>query len=196
METRNPARHDTRLPQKQSSAHSKFEFRISRFVFVILFALNGCGSPGDPQPPRPPVPVAVTDLAARQVGDSVVLTFTLPQQSTEGDQLASPPDVEIFRAFVPAGGQATRVSLAQVYTIPYAVVDTYLTEERMRFADPLKASEIAAHAGEQMAYMVRARASKRAASADSNRVLVRVYPVPEAIRDVLAHVKVLEPPFC
>jgi hypothetical protein len=162
-----------------------FSFLFSLFAFLLL---TNCGTPGDPQPPRPPIPEAVTDLAVRQVGDGVVLTFALPKQTTEGDAIPTPPDVEIFRAFVPAGGQVNRVELKQVYTIPSAVVDTYLTDERLRFADPLKAAEIAAHSGEQMAYMVRTRASKRAASADSNRALVRVYPVPEAIRDVQANV--------
>jgi hypothetical protein len=154
-------------------------FLFSLFCFLFL---AGCGTPGDPQPPRPPIPAAVTDLAARQTGDSVVLTFTLPAQTTEGDALATQPDVEIFRAFVPAGAQPARAPLAQVYTIPAAVVDTYLTDQRLRFADPLKAGDIAAHSGEQLAYMVRTRASKRAASADSNRALARVYPVPEALR--------------
>ncbi|MCL4523399.1 MAG: hypothetical protein M1453_08630 [Acidobacteria bacterium] len=130
----------------------------------------------------------MTDLSTRQVGDSVVLTFTLPKQTTEGEALEAPPDVEIFRAFMPAGGQTARVALAQVYTIPSAVVDTYLLDDRLQFADPLQAADIAAHSGEQMAYMVRTRASKRAASADSNRALVRVYPVPEAIGDLTANV--------
>ncbi len=170
-----------------------FHFLFSIFYFLVL---TGCGTPGDPQPPRPPIPAAVTDLAARQTGDSVVLTFTLPKQTTEGDAITTPPDVEIFRAFEPSGpqvprggaGPVARAALKQVYTIPSAVVDTYLTDDRLRFADPIKPEEIAAHSGEQMAYMVRTRASKRAASADSNRALVRVYPVPEAIRDVQANV--------
>ncbi len=196
METRNSARLQTLLQFKKPDVASKFEIRISSFIFAMLLALSGCGTPGDPQPPRPPIPAVVTDLAARQVGDSVVLTFTLPKQTVEGEKLEALPDVEIFRAFVPAGGQAPRIvagqavraTLAQVYTIPSAVVDTYLTEDRIRFADPLKTADIASHAGEQMAYMVRTRASKREASADSNRALVRVYPVPESIRDVAATV--------
>ncbi|MBI1739163.1 MAG: hypothetical protein HYR58_07940, partial [Acidobacteria bacterium] len=130
----------------------------------------------------------MTDLGARQTGDSVALTFTLPKKTVEGEALEAPPDVEIFRAFVPAGTQAARTGLAQVYTIPSAVVDTYLTDDRLRFADPLKAADIAAHSGEQMAYMVRTRASKKAGSADSNRAMVRVYPVPEAIGDLTANV--------
>jgi hypothetical protein len=170
---------------RASSSWPRFYFLFSIFYFLIL---TSCGTPGDPQPPRPPIPAEVTDLGVRQTGDSVVLTFTLPQKTVEGEALNAPPDVEIFRAFVPAGGQAARAALAQVYTIPSAVVDTYLTDERLRFADPLKPADIAAHSGEQMAYMVRTRASKKAASADSNRAMLRVYPVPEAIGDLTANV--------
>jgi len=192
METRKEESVPRNVRSQGNSSRPHFYFLFSIFPFLLL---TSCGAPGDPQPPRPPIPTAVTDLGARQTGDSVVLTFTLPKKTVEGDPLDALPDVEIFRAFVPARGQAPRTSgqavretLAQVYTIPSAVVDTYLTDDRMRFADPLKAADIAEHSGEQMAYMVRTRASKRAASADSNRAMVRVFPVPEAIDDLTANV--------
>ena len=188
METRNSAPPNPSLLPKKLSPTSNLEFWISCFVLASVLALCACGTRGDPQPPRPPVPVAVGDLSVRQVGDSVVLAFTLPKKTTEGEALGGPPDVEIFRAFLPAGGQAARTALAQVYTIPSAVVDTYLTDDRVQFADPIKPAEIASHSGEQLAYMVRTRASTRAASTDSNRALARVYPVPTAIRDVTARV--------
>jgi hypothetical protein len=185
MENRKEERLPFRGCRNGGFSRAIFYFLFSNFYFLFL---TSCGTPGDPQPSRPPILVAVTDLAARQTGDSVVLTFTLPKQTTEGERFEAPPDVEIFRAFVPAGTQVARAALAQVYTIPSAVVDTYLTDDRLRFADPLQAADIAAHSGEQMAYMVRTRASKKAASADSNRAMVRVYPVPEAIGDLTANV--------
>src|SRR5215813_13350412 len=69
---------------------------FSSCVFIAL-AMIGCGAPGDPQPPSPPVPVAVTDLAARQQGNGVQLTFTLPGRTVNGYRLAEPPAIEIFR---------------------------------------------------------------------------------------------------
>ena len=50
-----------------------------------------------PTPPRPVVPRPVTDLAARQQGSSVILTFTLPKKSDENETLAALPSIEIFR---------------------------------------------------------------------------------------------------
>ncbi|HEX2712510.1 MAG TPA: hypothetical protein VHM88_09845, partial [Candidatus Acidoferrales bacterium] len=108
-------------------------------VFHVLFslfcfgALLGCAVPGEPQPRRPLVPAAVTDLAAHQLGDAVVLTFTLPKSTVERRPLAEPPAVEIYRSFLPGGAEPgpARVSSRLVYTIPSALVETYVTEGRV-----------------------------------------------------------------
>jgi len=162
-------------------------FRVPFSVFCFC-ALLGCAAPGEPQPKRPPVPEAIADLAARQSGDAVVLTFTVPRRTVEHEPLAGPPAVEIYRGFQVTGAAKARISTQLVYTIPAALVDTYLTEGRLRFVDPLKPEEITQSAGGQMVYMVRTRASKRRASADSNTVSVRVYPSPAPISDVKATV--------
>lgn len=174
-----------------------FHFPFSLFCASTLCVLTSCGTPGDPTAPQPVVPEAITDLAARQAGGSVVLTFTLPNKSTEGSPLEAPPDVEIFRGMLPAGAPLPTKAdaLKQIYTVPSAVVDTYLREGRVVFTDPLKAEDLARHAGEQAAYIVRTRApmpsgraSKKRASDDSNVVAVRIFPVPEAIADLRATV--------
>src|SRR5271163_3357992 len=75
-----------------------FDFLVSIFAFCFLV---GCGAPGEPAERKSPVPVAVTDLAAAQQGDDVILTFTLPKESVEHKPLKQSPAVEIFRAFEP-----------------------------------------------------------------------------------------------
>lgn len=134
------------------------------------------------------VPTAVTDLAAQQSGDHVVLTFTLPQRSTEGQPLDDFPALEIYRGYVPAGASPDKLKEPErlVYTISPAVVDTYLVDRdptaarRIRFADPIRPQDLAAHGSEQWVYAVRTRASERKNSAPSNIVAVRVLPVPPA----------------
>ena len=154
---------------------------------LLLFcAVIGCAAPGEPSPRRPPVPEAISDLAARQAGDAVVLTFTLPKNTIEHKSLAEPPAVEIYRGLAPAGAAPGKLTTRLVYTIPAALVDTYHTEGHVRFVDPLKPEELARDSGGQMVYMIRTRASKRRASADSNTVAVRVYPVLAPISDVKA----------
>jgi hypothetical protein len=160
------------------------------FCFLLsIFCLAACGTPGDPRAPQPPVPVAVSDLSARQQGERVVLTFTMPQKTIEGDALESAPDIEIFRGFFRAGATPDeKTPVALVYTVPATLVDTYLREGRVEFADPLSPEVLARRAGEQALYRVRTRASKRRASDDSNTVAVRVYPVPAPIRDAAGNV--------
>src|SRR5260370_27228514 len=78
----------------------EFGFGVSLLVFVLA---AGCAAPGEPQARRPPVPTAVTDLAARQAGSGVALTFTLPRNTIEGEPLSEPPAIEIYRGLAAAG---------------------------------------------------------------------------------------------
>jgi len=156
--------------------------------FVLAGILTGCGAVGDPVARHPVTPQRVTDLAAKQLGDAVVLTFALPTNSTDQDPLPAMPSVEIFRTGPAAPGAAPPRPLppALVATIPSDVVKTYLRDGRFEFSDPLDPAEIARAPGAQATYMVRTRVSQRRASADSNSVAVRVYPVPEAVHDLRA----------
>jgi len=162
-----------------------FVLRISLFALALL---GGCGAPGEPRPPQPPIPLAVSDLAARQMGDGVALTFTLPRDSTDGERLAEAPAIEIFRGAVAEGKTVRNAATRLVYTIPSALVETYLMDDRVRFLDPIPAEEIRAHANDRFLYLVKTRASKKRASAESNAVLVRLYPVPERIANARARV--------
>ena len=149
--------------------------------------LAGCGAPGDPTPRHPVTPQSVTDLAARQQGDAVVLTFTLPRISTDQEPLTDPPTVEIYRGSIaPGAASPTPPNTRLVDTIPGNLVDTYETDGHFEVRDALDPGEIARAPGEQLIYMVRARVSAKRASADSNIAAVRVYPVPEAIPDLRA----------
>jgi hypothetical protein len=71
-------------------------------LLVSLFAsslLVGCASPGEPTARKAAIPQGVTDLVARQSGNSVVLTFTLPTETVDHRPLAQPPAIEIDRDF-------------------------------------------------------------------------------------------------
>ena len=155
-----------------------FALRVSGMAF--LFAA-GCGAPGVPVPPTPPVPVAVTDLTARQAGDGVQLILTLPTKTITGDRLASPPAVEIIRGTPKPDGSLDAKSLRIVYTIPGSLMANYVAEGHVKIIDPVAPAETRAHPGETLVYVIRTRASQKRASADSNAVSVRVYPVPEPI---------------
>jgi hypothetical protein len=139
----------------------------------------GCAAPGEPTPPKPILPVAVADLTAHQQGDAVILTFTLPTNSTEHEPLAEPPAVEIYRGMLAASEPSHKTPTRLIYTIPSALVDTYLAAGQFEFNDPFPAADLAQNSGAQMIYMVRTRVSKKRASDDSNVVAARVYLGPE-----------------
>jgi hypothetical protein len=174
---------DIRTTRLKSSRRPGFGFWIS---FVGLFFLAGCGAPGEPTPPSPPVPTAVTDLSARQAGDGVQLTFTMPVKTLGGERLAEPPAVEILRGALKASGSADAKSFRVVYTIPGSLVANYQAGVQVQFVDPIAPQETRAHPGATLVYRVRTRASKKRASADSNTVTLKVFPVPERIASVQA----------
>jgi hypothetical protein len=164
------------------------------FAFCLLACalVAGCAAPGEPVARHPVVPVAVTDLGARQYGNTLALTFTLPARSMDRETLAEHPTIEIYRAALPPGGLADKKTAWRLaYTIPSEQVGPYLKGEHIEFRDPLAAEDFARAAGTSMAYKIRTRAAKARASENSNVVVARIYPAPEAPRDV--HVVVTEP---
>ena len=177
--------------EKRKGRCSFAKLQFERQVLFALFLaglLAGCGAPGEPQPPSPPIPVAVTDLAGHQQGNGVQLIFTLPERTTSGDRLAEPPAIEIFRGSLKPDGKPDNKSFRLVYTIPGALADAYSSQGKLHFTDPIAPEELRAHSGLQLVYRVRARASKKKSSADSNAVAVKLYSVAEKIAMVTANV--------
>jgi hypothetical protein len=166
-------------------------FAFASFLLACAF-VTGCAAPGEPTARHPVIPAAVTDLAARQYGDAIALTFTLPTRSTDREALAEHPGIEIYRAPLPPGTVPDKKSAWHLaYTIPPEQVDHYLKGEQIEFRDPLSPADYAQPPGSFIAYKVQTRATKARASEDSNVVTARIYRAPEAPRDV--HVEVTEP---
>jgi hypothetical protein len=161
------------------------------FCLLACALVAGCAAPGDPTARHPVVPATVTDLGARQSGAAFALTFTLPTRSMDREPLAEHPTIEIYRAELPPGGIPVKQTAWRLaYTIPSEQADHYLKGEHIEFRDPLSADDFARPAGSQVAYRVRTSAVKARASADSNIITARIYPAPDAPRDV--HVQVTE----
>ncbi len=157
-------------------------------MLSALSALAGCGAPGEPVAPLPQIPTPVTDLTAYQAGDGVQLIFTLPGKTITGDKLSEAPSVEIFRGALKSDGTPDNKSFRVVYSIPGTMLENYLAEGRVRFTDPVPPEDLRAHPGATFVYRVRTRASRKRASADSNTVTSRVFPVPERIDSLHAQV--------
>ena len=162
------------------------------FSLLMSMLLAGCAAPGDPSPRHPVVPEKITDLTARQYGNAMDLTFTLPTHAVDREALVEPPTIEIYRAALAPGGFPDRkTNWRLAYTIPSERVDSYLAGGRIDFHDLLSTDDFAGAAGLSLAYRIRTRAVKSRASEDSNIVRVNLYPPPDEPRDV--RVSVTEP---
>ena len=53
-------------------------------VFLLFFLAAGCGYVGPVLPPSPEIPTPITDLAAIERGDKILVTFTTPSRTTDG----------------------------------------------------------------------------------------------------------------
>jgi hypothetical protein len=137
--------------------------------------------PGEPVPPLPPIPAAISDLTAKQLGDGVLLSFTLPNKSTLGERLTQTPTMEVYRGGLRRDGTPDPKSFRQVDTVPGTVLNGYAKQGQVEFLDAVSPDEAQAHPGELVLYNVRTRVSERKSSADSNLASVSLYPVPERI---------------
>jgi len=139
-------------------------------------------------PPAPPVAVAISDLTAHQAGDGVQLTFTMPGRSITGDRLLSTPAVEVLRGAAKPDGSPDLKSLRVVDAIPGALAEKYFVGDKVQFTDALTPEETKAQEGKISIYTVRTRLSQKRASANSNIISLRLFPVPERVAAVEARV--------
>ncbi|MGB9511365.1 MAG: fibronectin type III domain-containing protein, partial [Candidatus Acidiferrum sp.] len=163
---------------------------LSFFCLLCLLSMFavGCGAPGEPTPPSPPIPVAITDLTARQLGNAVLLSFTLPTKSTLGLRLTQTPTLEVWRGSLRPDGTPDSRSFHLVDTVPGTILHTYVEEARVAFPEPVPADDLRSRTGQTALYTVRTRVSERKASANSNEVPVDLYPVPQRIETLDAKV--------
>jgi hypothetical protein len=190
MEIRNSDHSGDSVSLRRFAGFPIFAFLVPLFVCSLLL---GCASPGEPTARKALVPRAVTDLAGRQSGNSVVLTFSLPRETIDHRPLAQPPSIEIYRDFEmpPAAGEALPMTLANptlLVTIPAAMVDRYTERDQVRYTDSLQPDDFAKHPVAIVVYTVRTWASAKKASVDSNPARLRVYPAPDPIDDTKAEV--------
>jgi hypothetical protein len=99
--------------------------KITACVATLLLGatLAGCASPGAPQPPSLHLPRPVSDLQAQRVGDGVLLHWTMPHDTTDGQELAG-QRVARFCRHVGAGAWALAcVSFPEMSAAKVAIAD-------------------------------------------------------------------------
>jgi hypothetical protein len=152
------------------------------YLLICIFLLAaGCGAPGEPQPPTPPVPQAILDLTAKQAGDGVLLTFTMPGKSTLGERLQQVPAFEVLRGTVQPDGTPDPKSFRVVDTVPGTLVARYSQRGQVQFIDPVSPADPQLRSGQPFVYRARTLFSPKRPSLDSKEMTLRLYPVAERI---------------
>ncbi len=112
-------------PRARRAAPPNFSFHPTRLpkriVQVLVLAsaagwLFGCGVQGTPHPPRLERPAKITNLSVVQIGQSLELHFSLPQQTTDGERMTKPLEMEILHSLVPRGTSMPKLPEPEVWT--------------------------------------------------------------------------------
>lgn len=153
-------------------------------LFFLVCTLAGCGVPGPPIPPTAKIPQAPTDLVAQQVGERVVLRWTLPRLHTDGTRLRGLPRIDVYRTFFSnsSGRKDEFAARARVaYVLPAQVVESFLHNEIVVFPDVLGPDLLREEAHSYAVYGLKAVNEKDQDAGFSNLISVRVHPVPVPI---------------
>src|SRR5258708_26362665 len=151
-------------------------FGIFGNLFVLVFLLASCGPPGRPLPPSLNIPRPVHDLQAARKSDVVVLSWTSPQQTTDG-ALVSKPGKTIVRR---ATGESPPVVVRELPLLPASKG----AQEQGTFRESL-AMQTASGTGDFAIYTVEVTNSQGRSDGISNRAvvpLVATPPPPEGVQ--------------
>ena len=70
--------------------------KLRHYLSGLPLLLAGCGYIGDTRPPSAKVPQPVTDLAAVERGDKIIVQFTVPTRTTEDLPLLEKPKLVVY----------------------------------------------------------------------------------------------------
>jgi hypothetical protein len=101
---------------------NKIQALSATLLLVVCAAFGtGCAKIAEPQPPEIRIPKPATDLAARQVSNSIVLTFSKPTRNTDGSAATTLATVEVFRLHEDGNRNAQEAPLPEDQFVQRAV---------------------------------------------------------------------------
>ena len=89
-------RPDTRSRRVVSTQNVRYSF-CSLAGLVLMLCLGGCGEPGSPQPPSLNLPVPVRNLTAQRTGDTIHLSWSTSDRTTDHTKTAGIVTTRICR---------------------------------------------------------------------------------------------------
>jgi len=153
-------------------------FGIFGNLFILVCLLASCGTPGRPLPPSLNIPRRVNDLQATRKSDVVVLSWTSPQQTTDGALVSKPGMIIVRRT---TGDNQTPVVVRELQLPP---ASKGAQGQSLTFKESL-AGLIAAGSGDFAAYTIEVTISLGRGDGVSNCAIVPLIatpPPPEGVQ--------------
>lgn len=150
------------------------------FTLTLGFStLIGCGTVGAPQPPSANIPTAITDLQASRKGDTVTLTWTTPQETTDGALVRKRGKMIVRRT------TSENPEPAVVAEPDLPLAHKSQEAQAVNVKDSLT-SLLNSSSGDFATYTVEAMSVTGKSAGPSNAVTIPLVPVPAAPKDLQA----------
>jgi hypothetical protein len=152
-------------------------------IFLVVVTLCGCGTPGAPLPPSFGIPKPVSDLKAVRKGDHVTVTWSTPEETTDGELMRKPGKMVLSRSLPSpaAPAEGSRIMTVAVLPLPPA-----LKEQASPPVVQDALGDWVNRPEDFAAYSVEARSGSGKSAGSSNRVTVPLVPVPAAPKQLQA----------
>ena len=147
-------------------------------VFLAILFVTGCGTPGAPQPPSANIPKKVNDLRAVRKGDTVNLSWSAPEQTTDGALVRKPGKMIVRRTTTDSQNAVT------VAEVPLQPAHKSQQAQGLAVKDSLT-NLLQSSSADFASYTVEALSgSGKSAGPSTPAVAVPLVPVPATPRDV------------
>src|SRR5258708_25189386 len=140
---------------------------------LVFFA--GCGSPGVPLPPSLELARPVSDLRAVRKGNTVYLTWSVPETTTDRHNIRHPGPTEVCRT-LEATMRDCGVVVGQVPFAKPPAATKAGSKPQLSYSDQLPANLLAENPASTLAYAVRVMNSYGKSAGLSNPVQVPAAP--------------------
>ena len=153
-------------------------------LLLITACVTGCGVPGAPMPPSLDIPKFVGDLKAVRKGETVLLTWTPPVETTDGGLIRKPGKMLVQRALI-----AGRESEVKFQTISEMALEPSVKKEHAELATAKDTLTDSLRTGnnEFAIYIVLAQGHNGRSYGLPNRASVPLLPALPAPKNVSVH---------
>jgi hypothetical protein len=154
-------------------------------LLLIITTLTGCGVPGAPMPPSLDIPKFVGDLKAVRKGETVMLTWTAPKETTDAGLIRKPGKMLVQRALSSGHGAELKFQTISEQTLEPTLKKEHAPEVTAK--DTLSDSLRSASNAEFAVYIVVAQGHNGKSFGLPNRASVPLMPSLPAPKNVSAH---------